>query len=68
MTSIYNQIRSDVVYPSCLKTARVISIFKEGDNSHPCNYTPISLVPLIVKFFEKPLSKRIIIFAIANKI
>ena len=51
LTSVYNQIRSKSVYPSCLKTARVISIFKEGDNSHPSNYTPISLVPLIGKIF-----------------
>ena len=62
MTSTFNQIISEAVYPSCIRAAKVVPIFKEGDKSFPCNYRPISLVPVIGKVFENLLSKRLINF------
>lgn len=37
----------------------VISLFKRGDPSFPCNYRPISLLPILSKVFEKILSSQI---------
>ena len=63
MASIFNQIISEAVYPSCLRTAKIVPIFKEGDKSFLCNCErPISLVSVIGKVFENLLSKRIINF------
>ena len=62
LTIVLNQIISEAVYPSCIKTAKVVTIFKERDNSFPC-YRPISLVPVMRKVFKKLLSKRIILFS-----
>ena len=53
LTIIFNNINNEPVYPSCLKTAKTVPVFKEGYKSLPCNYKPTSLVPVIEKIFEK---------------
>ena len=40
-------------YPSKLKLAKVIPIFKSGDKSGPPNYRPISLLYIFNRIFEK---------------
>ena len=62
LISIFNQIVSKAVYPRCLKTAKTVSIFKEGDNSPQCNNRPNSVVSVMRKIFEKRLTKQIINF------
>ena len=52
LTIIFNQMISEAVFPSCLKRAKVVPIFK-GDKSLPCNYKPISLIPVTGIVFEK---------------
>lgn len=39
-------------YPSKLKHAKVIPIFKGGDKTDPSNYRPISLLSLFNRLFE----------------
>ena len=45
-------------FPSKLKMAKVIPIFKADDNTDPNNYRPISLLPGFNRIFEKLVYKR----------
>lgn len=46
-------------FPSALKVARVMPIFKSGEKSSVANYRPISVLPVVSKIFEKLMSKRL---------
>ena len=46
-------------FPTGLKTANVIPIFKKGDITNLNNYRPISLLPVLSKVFEKIINKQI---------
>ena len=46
-------------YPSKLKHAKVIPIFKGGDETDPSNYRPISLLSLFNRLFEKVMYNRL---------
>jgi hypothetical protein len=48
------------VYPSILKHAKVIPIFKSGDETGNGNYRPISLLSNSNRIFEKVMYKRFI--------
>ena len=41
------------IFPKSWKTARVTTIFKEGDKSERSNYRPISVLPVLTRLFEK---------------
>ena len=56
------------IYPDCLKTAKVIPLFKAGDPFDPGNYRPISLLSIINKIFEKALYNRLLNFLETNNI
>ena len=45
-------------FPSILKLARVIPIFKSGDKEDPGNYRPISILPTLSKVIEKHVAKQ----------
>ena len=47
------------VYPSLLKLAVVIPIYKKGDRSDINNYRPICMLPFVSKVFERCLHTRI---------
>ena len=49
---IINQMLKTGIFPNPLKIARVIPIFKKGDEHIFTNYRPISLLPAISKVFE----------------
>ena len=45
-------------FPSQLKQAKVLPIFKGGTNSDPSNHRPIFILPTISKIFEKTKTKK----------
>ena len=62
LSSIFNSCISSGIYPSCLKTARVIPVFKKESPLEIGNYRPISLLSNINKIFEKLLHSRLVSF------
>ena len=61
-SSIFNSCINSGIYPSCLKTAKVIPVFKKESPLDPGNYRPISLLSNINKIFEKLLHTRLTSF------
>ena len=53
LTCIINKSLHDGVFPSELKLARLVPIFKGGDSSNIGNYRPISVLSFFSKIFEK---------------
>ena len=53
LTVIFSKSILTGIYPSEWKTAKVTPVFKKSINSDPNNYRPISLIPIVSKFFEK---------------
>ena len=53
ITHMVNESLKSGVFPTELKLARVVPIFKSGDPSLLSNYRPISMLSLFSKFFEK---------------
>jgi len=62
MAKLFNLSVSLGTFPSCLKVARVIPIFKAGNTSSPGNYRPISTLPIMSKIFEKLMYRQLIVF------
>ena len=46
------------VFPYILKLYEVVSIFKSGNIKLTTNYRPLSLLPVLNKYFERPMSSR----------
>lgn len=53
LTKLINLCIDESIFPSILKHAIVVPIYKKGNNHLPENYRPISLLPIISKIFEK---------------
>ena len=49
-------------YPSKLKHAKIIPVFKTGDETKPGNYRPISLLSVFNRLFERLMHKRLTSF------
>ncbi len=54
------------VFPSQMKTAKVIPIHKEGSRADVANYRPISLLTSLSKIYEKTMHRRILNFLESN--
>jgi exonuclease III len=63
---IINQSLLTGIFPSKLKIAKIIPIYKKGDNMIFSNYRPVSLLPSISKVFEKIVFKQIISYFTEN--
>ena len=59
LSSIINCSLDTGVFPSDLKMARVIPLFKSGEKNKVTNYRPISILPYFSKFFEKVMCNRL---------
>ena len=58
ISELFNLSIRQGVFPSCLKTGRVIPIFKSGKKDQTTNYRPITTLPVLAKIFEKLAHKR----------
>ena len=62
LATICNLSFSTGIFPTILKTAKVIPIHKKDSRPEVSNYRPISLLPNIDKIFEKLMHSRLIEF------
>lgn len=53
LTFCINYCIAEGVFPPCLKLSRVVPVFKKGNVKEPCNYRPISCIPVLAKVLEK---------------
>jgi hypothetical protein len=53
LTTLINKSLCEGSFPTELKQAKIIALFKSGDNADVNNYRPISLLPVISKIYEK---------------
>lgn len=56
---IFNLSLKNGVFPDRLKLARVIPVFKSGDDSNLSNYRPISILPCFSKILERIMYNRL---------
>ena len=59
---IINKSFLEGTFPTTLKIAKVIPIYKNKEKTLAVNYRPISLLPVLSKIFEKLLAKRLVQF------
>ena len=46
------------IFPTCLKTAKVVFVYKAGDINEVTNYRPISILSIFSKILEKLVHTR----------
>ena len=68
LTDAINQSFIDGKFPSFLKLAIVVPLYKGGDDQDPASFRPIALLPTMSKIIEKIVKKRIISFIETHKI
>ena len=59
VTLLFNNSWSEGIFPECIKTAKIIHIFKSGASNSTTNYRPISMLPFLSKMFEKLMCGRL---------
>jgi len=59
LIDLINETLSLGVFPEALKVAKVIPIFKKGDQTNMNNYRPIALLPVLSKVLEKVINKQL---------
>ena len=62
LTHIMNMSLLKGVFPSELKIARVIPLFKSGESNKFSNYRPVSVLPLFSKILERLMYSRLLSF------
>jgi hypothetical protein len=60
LAHIINLSISHSIVPDEMKIARVIPLFKAGDQAVFTNYRPVSILPCFSKFLEKVIYKRLL--------
>lgn len=59
LTKLFNDCIDKGVFPTSLKVAKVMPVFKKGNVNDTANYRPISLVPIFSKILELLLKQQI---------
>ena len=59
LAALMNKSISTGIYPYLLKHAKVIPVYKTGDETNQCNYRPMSLLSVFNRLFEKLMYKRL---------
>ena len=59
LSNIFNISVQEGVFPSKLKQAKVIPVYKRDDETEPGNYRPISLLSIFNRIFEKLMYQRL---------
>ena len=62
LSMIFNGTLSQGIFPTCMKLAEVVPLFKSKDQSEKSNYRPISLLLTIPKLLEKIVYRRVYTF------
>ena len=57
---------TDGIFPSCLKTGKLTTIYKKDDEQLLENYKPVSTLPIFGKIFEKIIYVRLYSFLTTN--
>ena len=68
LVDLFNLSFSSGSFPSIVKTAKVVPVFKKGSKLDCCNYCPISLLSNVEKILEKRMYKRVYNFLSHNNI
>ena len=68
LADLFNLSFSSGSFPSLLKTAKVVPVFKKGSKLDCCNYRQISVISNVEKILEKLMYKRVYNFLIENDI
>ena len=59
LTRLINRTLRTGIFPDRLKIAKVLPLYKKGDNKLLDNYRPISLLPSLSKIFEKIMNDQL---------
>jgi hypothetical protein len=68
LSLIINQSINNGIFPDKLKIAKVIPIYKKGENNRFDNYRPISILPSVSKVFERVIHNQLHTFLTNSKI
>ena len=68
LADLFNLSFSSGSFPSILKTAKVVPVFKKDSKLDCCNYRPISHLSNVEKILEKLMYKRVYNFLTENNI
>ena len=68
LTLLTQQVLTTGIFPDKLKLAKVIPIYKKGEQALINNYRPISLLPVISKVLEKIIANQISSFFERNEL
>ncbi|MCG8430678.1 MAG: hypothetical protein MJA29_05870, partial [Candidatus Omnitrophica bacterium] len=68
LTIIFNKSFETGIVPKDWLDAKVVPIFKKGENSDVTNYRPISLTVVASKVFERIIKDQIMAFLLNNKL
>ena len=62
LTLIINQMLNTGIFPDNLKIAKLVPLYKKGDDVLFTNYRPISLLPSVSKIFKRVIFNQLILY------
>jgi hypothetical protein len=68
LTHIINSSLISGYFPSKMKIAKIIPIFKKGSPNDPSSYRPVSLLPVFSKILQKVVYNQLLTFLESNRL